>query len=86
MKQIIMVYALLALLLFALMSVLSYGVGGGYVYVLWHGVQLQTNLWVIVVAGLLLSFLIKMSSIVLKRYLKREKRKSWCFQKSDAIK
>ncbi|MBP5992890.1 MAG: heme biosynthesis protein HemY [Acinetobacter sp.] len=75
MKQIIMVYALLALLLFALMSVLSYGVGGGYVYVLWHGVQLQTNLWVIVFAGLLLSFLIKMSSIVLKRYLKQEKRK-----------
>lgn len=75
MKQIIMIYAVIALLLFALMSVLSYGVGGGYVYVLWHGIQLQTNVWVIVFTVLFFSFIIRVCAIVLKRYLNREKRK-----------
>lgn len=76
MKQILWGYALIALVLFALLSILSFGVGPGYVYVLWHGIQIQTNLWFIAFALLLISLVIKMIIFFLKRYLNREKRKA----------
>ena len=75
MKHIFAVYALMGLLLLAILSVLSYGEGAGYVYILWHGVQIQTNIW-------LLSFLLLCTGLIfqivwrlIKRYLNREKRK-----------
>lgn len=71
-----MVYALIALLVFALLSVLSYGTGPGYIYLLWHGIQIQTNIWFVCFALLILSLIIKLGLHVLKRYLSREKRKT----------
>lgn len=76
MKQMIKVYALIALLIFALLSILSYGVGPGYIYALWHGKQIQTNLWVIAFGLLFLSFILKVGLMFLKRYWLSEKRKA----------
>ncbi len=45
MKQILIAYGLVSLIAIALLSVLSYGHGAGYVYVFWHDWQLQTNIW-----------------------------------------
>ena len=75
MKQIFMTYGLVALVLCALLSVLSYGAGSGYIYVLWHGVQIQTNLWFLSFSILLFIFLIRILSKFIKQYLSREKRK-----------
>lgn len=75
MKQILMVYGFIALLLFALLSVLSYGAGAGYIYLLWHGVQIQTNVWFVVFAILVFGLLFQLSWKLIKRYLNREKRK-----------
>ena len=47
MKQILLAYALVSLIIIAILSVMSYGAGAGYVYLLWHGVQIQTNLWMV---------------------------------------
>lgn len=70
-----MLYALIALMLLALLSVLSYSAGPGYVYVLWHGIQVQSNLWVVAFALLFFSLVLKIASGVIKRYWVREKRK-----------
>lgn len=75
MKQIIWVYAFVALILIALLSVLSYGAGTGYVYVLWHGIQIQTNMWFVVLSALLIGLIFQLTWVALKRYLNREKRK-----------
>lgn len=45
MKHIFIVYALVGLMILAVLSVLSYQEGPGYIYILWHGIQIQTNLW-----------------------------------------
>lgn len=74
MKHIFQIYALLGLLTIAAMSVLSYGAGAGYVYVLWHDVQVQTNLWVVVFFALLVSFLLQMLWLWLKRFMVKMKR------------
>lgn len=75
MKQIIRLYVFLALILLALLSVLSYQEGAGYVYMLWHGVQFQSNLAFLIAISVLLSFLTHLSWHVFKRYLNSEKRK-----------
>lgn len=75
MKQILWVYAFLVLILVAILSVLSYDIGTGYVYILWHGVQIQTNVWVIIFFTVLISLIMQMLWLISKRYLSREQRK-----------
>ncbi len=75
MKHIFQIYALICLLVFAILSVLTYAFGAGYVYVLWSELQVQTNLWVLVFTGIGLFFLLHTVWYLLKRYLNREKRK-----------
>ncbi|WP_445114717.1 heme biosynthesis protein HemY [Acinetobacter sp. WZC-1] len=75
MKQTLLAYAFLSLILIAVMSVLSYGTGGGYVYVLWHGVQIQTNLWVVLLLAMVLGLCLQIGWLVFRRDLSRRKRK-----------
>lgn len=75
MKHIILIYAFISLIILAVLSVLSYSTGAGYVYVLWHNIQIQTNIWVLIFFGVILSFLLHIAWLLLKRYLNREKRK-----------
>lgn len=75
MKQIIQLYLFIALILFALLSVLSYRTDAGYVYMLWNGIQVQSNLAVLVFVSVLLSFLTHLSWHGFKSYLNSEKRK-----------
>ncbi|WP_151824047.1 heme biosynthesis protein HemY [Acinetobacter bereziniae] len=75
MKHIFLIYAFISLIIFAILSVLSYAAGAGYVYVLWHNIQIQTNLWVLLFLGVIISFLMHVTWYVLNRYLRREKRK-----------
>lgn len=75
MKHIVLVYSFIALILIALLSVLSYGAGSGYVYVLWHGIQIQTNMWFLVLGSLLVGLVFQIAWMWLKRYVNREKRK-----------
>ena len=69
MKQIFLIYLLLTLIAVAMMSVLSYSTGSGYVYVLWYGIQIQTNLWVVVLFALLISFILQIIWLLLKRLI-----------------
>lgn len=75
MKHIFAVYGFVALLLLAILSVLSYGAGLGYVYVLWHGIQIQTNVWFVSFFLLLSGLIFQMLWRLTKQYLNREKRK-----------
>lgn len=75
MKQIIHLYLFIALILLALFSVLSYNAGAGYVYMLWHGMQIQTSFGFLIVLSVLLSFVTHMSWHGFKSYLNSEKRK-----------
>ncbi len=75
MKHIFLIYAFISLIIFAILSVLSYTAGAGYVYVLWHNIQIQTNLWVLLFLGVIISFLMHVMWYALNRYLRREKRK-----------
>ena len=75
MKHIFLIYALISLIIFAVLSVLSYSAGAGYVYVLWHNIQIQTNLWVLLFFGVWISFFMHLAWYLIKRYLNREKRK-----------
>ena len=75
MKQIIHLYLFIALILLALFSVLSYQTGGGYVYMLWHGVQIQTSVGFLIAISVLLSFLTHLAWHGFKSYLNSEKRK-----------
>lgn len=74
MKQLFLAYVLLALLIFALLSILSYGFGAGYVYIYWREWQIQSNIWVLFIGLILLSFILQMTWVLLKRYLTREQR------------
>ncbi len=75
MKHIFLIYAFISLIIFAILSVLSYSAGAGYVYVLWQNIQIQTNLWVLLFLGVWISFLLHLTWYFLKGYLNREKRK-----------
>ena len=76
MKQIVLAYALVSLLVIALLSVLSYGYGAGYVYLQWRNWQIQSNLWIWLGFLALLSLLIQLIWLLVKRYLSREQRKA----------
>lgn len=76
MKQILWVYGITSLLVFALLSVLSYDEGLGYVYVLWRGIQIQTTVWFVAFALLILGLILQLIWLTVKKSLIREKRKS----------
>ena len=76
MKTIIFAYALVVLLFTAILSVLSYGYGSGYVYIYWRDLQIQTNIWVVFALTLLTSLFIQVLWVLSKRYFTREKRKA----------
>lgn len=75
MKHILLAYGFVCLILIALLSVLNYGAGTGYVYILWHGIQIQTNLWFLIFFFVFLSFIFQVCWMLSKRYVIREKRK-----------
>lgn len=75
MKHIFAVYGFIGLLLFAILSVLSYGAGAGYIYILWHGIQIQTNIWFVSFFLLFTGLIFQIAWRLIKRYLNREKRK-----------
>jgi len=75
MKQILMAYAFISLIIIALLSVLSYGYGAGYVYLYWREWQIQTNIWVMFIILASLSLFIQLVWLLIKRYLTREQRK-----------
>ncbi|MDQ8935950.1 heme biosynthesis protein HemY [Acinetobacter rudis] len=75
MKQIIQLYLFIALILFAVFSVLFYLTGAGYVYILWSGIQFQSNLTIVIFFSVLLSFLTHLSWYGFKSYINSEKRK-----------
>lgn len=76
MKQILLAYLLVGLIGLALLSILSYGHGVGYVYLFWRDYQIQTNIWLLLCILFLLSFCMQMLWYAIKRYLSREQRKS----------
>lgn len=76
MKQIFLAYTLVSLLVLALLSVLSYGYGAGYVYVQWRNWQMQTNLWIWLALLAIFGLIIQLVWLQLKRYLAREQRKT----------
>ncbi|OTG81207.1 hypothetical protein B9T31_15440 [Acinetobacter sp. ANC 4558] len=76
MKMILWAYALIILVLIAVLSLLSYGQGVGYVYIQWRSTQIQTNIWVLFIFLAILSLLFQLGGIALKRYFSREKRKA----------
>ena len=75
MRQILAAYAVITLIVFASLSVLSYGHGPGYVYMHWRDWQLQTNLWVFCIGLAVLSLLTQLIWFGLKRYFSRQQRR-----------
>lgn len=75
MKQILLAYAFISLIIIASLSVLSYGYGAGYVYLYWCEWQIQTNIWVMFIFLASLSLIIQLLWLLIKRYLKRQQRK-----------
>lgn len=75
MKQILLAYAFISLIIIAGLSVLSYGYGAGYVYLYWREWQIQTNIWMIFIILASLSLFIQLLWLLIKRYLIREQRK-----------
>ena len=75
MKQVLLAYAFISLIIIAGLSILSYGYGAGYVYLYWREWQIQTNIWVIFIFLACLSLIIQLLWLVIKRYLKREQSK-----------
>src|SRR5690606_3257410 len=75
MKQVLLAYAFISLIVIAGLSILSYGYGAGYVYLYWREWQIQTNIWVIFIFLACLSLIIQLLWLVIKRYLTREQRK-----------
>lgn len=56
MKQILLAYLFVCLLGIAVLSILSYGHGAGYVYLYWREWQLQTTLWFLAASLVSVSF------------------------------
>lgn len=76
MKHILIAYGFISLVMFALMSVLSYGYGVGYVYIYWREWQLQTTAWGLLAVLASLSLVLHLCWWGLQRYLTREQRKA----------
>lgn len=75
MKKVIFAYVLTILVFVALISVLSYGYGAGYVYLYWRDIQIQTNIWVLFALICVIALIIQAIWRVSKYYLNHEKRK-----------
>ena len=76
MKTVVLAYALIILIFTAILSVLNYGYGAGYVYIYWRDLQIQTNTWVVFFLTILTSLIIQTLWIISKKYFTREQRKS----------
>ncbi|MBK0064727.1 MULTISPECIES: heme biosynthesis protein HemY [unclassified Acinetobacter] len=75
MRALLQTYAVVALCLLALLSVLSYGYGAGYVYIYWRDWQLQTNVWILLLLIGVLTLSVQLIWMTVRRYLHREQRK-----------
>ena len=75
MKHLLWVYFLISLILFAALALLSYGYGMGYVYIYWRQLQLQTNIWGLVLTFVVMSFIAQVIWLWIKRYSSQEQRK-----------
>ncbi|MCH4244795.1 heme biosynthesis protein HemY [Acinetobacter gerneri] len=75
MKHILLVYLFISLIFVALFSLLSYGYGSGYVYLLWRNWQVQTNLWILIAFIILMSFILQVGWMLIKRSIAMKKRK-----------
>ena len=69
-------YGLIGLILIALMSVISYGHGFGYVYIYWREFQIQSNLLFIIFGLLFLSLIGQICWRLLKKYIYRKQRQT----------
>lgn len=74
MKHLLWVYFLISLVLFAALALFSYGYGMGYVYIYWRQLQLQTNVWGLVLTFVVMSFIAQVIWLWIKRYSSREQR------------
>lgn len=74
MKYLLRSYLWTTLVIIAILSVLSYGYGAGYVYIYFRQWQIQSNIWVFVVALALCSLIAQLIWLGLKRYLTRMQR------------
>ncbi len=75
MKHMLQIYGLAILILFAVLSVLSYGYGAGYLYLYWREWQIQTNIWVLLILVTFLHLILHGVWLGLKYYFQQEKRK-----------
>lgn len=75
MKALIWTYLVGSLFLLALLSVISYGYGAGYIYVYWHDWQIQTNVWIVGFAVITCGLILQLLWTAVKRYRTREQRK-----------
>lgn len=75
MKQLMLIYFLSALVLFALFSVLNYGYGNGYVYIYWREWQFQSSVWGLIALFIAISLFSQLCWLIAKRYFTREQRK-----------
>ena len=75
MKQLVLIYLLVGLLIFALLAVLNYGYGAGYVYIYWRDWQFQSSVWGLILLFILVSLFAQLLWIFARRYLAREQRK-----------
>lgn len=85
MKKLVLRYAFLAILLLAALSVLNYLGGGGYVYLLWFGVQVQTNIWILMYSVLLVSFAAQIFYFIYQHIFVKEQRKLQQVSDFDAL-
>lgn len=85
MKKLVLRYAFLALLLLAVLSVLNYLGGGGYVYLLWFGVQVQTNIWILMYSILFMSFAVQIFYVLYKHLFVQEQRRLQQVSDFDAL-
>ncbi|MEB3754462.1 heme biosynthesis protein HemY [Acinetobacter sp. MD2(2019)] len=75
MTSLLRAYFWVGLLLMALLSVFSYGYGVGYVYIYLRHWQIESNIWVLMIGLLCLSFVLQVLWLGLKRYLSKRMRK-----------
>lgn len=75
MKQILLAYAFVSLIIIAVLSVLSYGYGAGYVYIYWRESQVQTNIWAVFVFLASFFLVVQLLWLYIKRYLSKQQRK-----------
>ena len=75
MKQILWAYLFIALLVSAAFSILSYGYGAGYVYIYWREWQVQTTLWIMLIVLIVVSLIMQLLWLLMKRSLDQKQRK-----------